>query len=318
MFKCFYIIIILANIFSCKEKKTDINSIKKSELKDNTFNRGLISNDSIIYSTSKTCKDVEYKIELNHTDKTVIIDGNNNQYNISASKLIEEISDKEMVNDFQINCECIPNGLKLNYTLDLFLYKNKSKLHYIHFKNKDVFITKAFNLYSDRNEETIFGHEFKEKPLYSYDAIDKIENEFIKLISFQNFQNEDYEQNIDDYFNNVKNLYNNKYYKKLILKADTLVLSSCLKNVPFSKNLTKYNDIAYYLEQSGAYKEAIFLLKKITKEFPDRTVAYINLGDAYWGLGDKEKAKKAYKTYVEQMKKSGKETKIPKTILDRI
>ena len=57
-----------------------------------------------------------------------------------------------------------------------------------------------------------------------------------------------------------------------------------LFNFNLSKeNLREYNDIAYYLEQSKAYDEAVFLLEKIIKEFPNRTVAYINLGDAYWG-----------------------------------
>lgn len=85
-----------------------------------------------------------------------------------------------------------------------------------------------------------------------------------------------------------------------------------------NENLTFYNNKAYYLEQSGLYEEAIYILKKIVEEFPYRTVAYINLGDAYWGLGKKEKARQAYKTYVKQMKANGKEPKIPKQVLKRV
>ena len=84
------------------------------------------------------------------------------------------------------------------------------------------------------------------------------------------------------------------------------------------KNLTTYNDIAYYLQKVGANEEAIYLLEKILEKFPNRTVAYYNLGDAYWEIGDKEKAIKAYKTYIEQMKVKGKEKKIPKTLKDRV
>jgi tetratricopeptide (TPR) repeat protein len=84
------------------------------------------------------------------------------------------------------------------------------------------------------------------------------------------------------------------------------------------KNLSIYNNIAYYLEQAGAYKEAIYLLEKIIEKFPHRTVAYINLGDAYWGDSNKEKAKKAYQTYIQQMKEQGKESRIPKKILERV
>lgn len=83
-----------------------------------------------------------------------------------------------------------------------------------------------------------------------------------------------------------------------------------------TKNLQKYNDIAYYLQQANANNEAIFLLEKIIEKFPNRTVAYLNLGDAYNGLNNKEKAKSNYEKYIELMKKSGKEAKIPKRVLE--
>jgi len=84
------------------------------------------------------------------------------------------------------------------------------------------------------------------------------------------------------------------------------------------KTLSKYNNIAYYLQKAGANKEAIYLLEKIIKKFPNRTVAYYNLGDAYWELGEKEKARKAYSTYIEQMCHKGLQKKIPKKVLQRV
>lgn len=78
------------------------------------------------------------------------------------------------------------------------------------------------------------------------------------------------------------------------------------------------NDKAYYLEQAGIYEEAAFILEKVIEKFPDRIVAYINLGDSYWGLEEKEKAKEAYQTYISLMKKSGKEARIPKRIYERV
>ena len=59
-------------------------------------------------------------------------------------------------------------------------------------------------------------------------------------------------------------------------------------------------------------------LEKIIKKFPNRTVAYYNLGDAYWALGEKEKAINAYTIYVEQMCHKGLQKKIPKVVLKRI
>jgi tetratricopeptide (TPR) repeat protein len=85
-----------------------------------------------------------------------------------------------------------------------------------------------------------------------------------------------------------------------------------------TQTLSKYNNIAYYLQKAGANKEAIFLLEKIVKKFPNRTVAYYNLGDAYWELGEKDKAIKAYTTYIEQMCNKGLQKKIPKEVLKRV
>jgi len=84
------------------------------------------------------------------------------------------------------------------------------------------------------------------------------------------------------------------------------------------KNLTTYNNIAYYLQKAGANEEAVYLLEKILEKFPKRTVAYYNLGDAYWALGDKKRAIKAYMTYIEQMKAKGKEKRIPKVVKQRV
>jgi len=83
-------------------------------------------------------------------------------------------------------------------------------------------------------------------------------------------------------------------------------------------NIEKANNTAYYLEQSGAFEETINLLGKIIDKDPNRAVAYVNLGDAYWGLGEKNKAQKAYKIYIKLMKEKGKEKQIPSSLLERI
>ena len=83
------------------------------------------------------------------------------------------------------------------------------------------------------------------------------------------------------------------------------------------KKVTQLNDIAYYMQKSGDNLEAVMLLEVLLKEFPERTVAYYNLADAYWELGRKKEAKRMYATYVQQMKAKGKEKKIPKVVLER-
>jgi hypothetical protein len=83
-------------------------------------------------------------------------------------------------------------------------------------------------------------------------------------------------------------------------------------------NVAAYNDLGFFLEQTKQYKEAIEVLNAVVADFPDRTVAYLNLGDAYMGLGDTEKAKTQYRKYVELMGKIDKKNKIPERVLKAI
>ncbi len=125
--------------------------------------------------------------------------------------------------------------------------------------------------------------------------------------------------NLYQYENYVKKLHQDKELMKLKNSCNTDIFSIVENYISYSNITCSYslNNMAYYLEQSGLYKEAIYLLEKIIENFPDRTVAYINLGDAYWGLGKKEHAKNAYLVYVEQMTSKNKKEKIPKRVLER-
>ncbi|WP_406799234.1 tetratricopeptide repeat protein [Tenacibaculum maritimum] len=143
-----------------------------------------------------------------------------------------------------------------------------------------------------------------------------MESEYKKIYTFSGFQ-ENKTPSIDDFFQKIEVHKGEKNTLKNI--SNEFVLDFLLENIAIDKNnLSKYNNIAYYLEQSGLYTEAIYLLERIIKQYPNRTVAYINLGDSYWGVGSFEKAKKTYQTYVKQMQKKGKEVIIPKRVLERI
>ncbi|WP_053007637.1 tetratricopeptide repeat protein [Pragia fontium] len=110
----------------------------------------------------------------------------------------------------------------------------------------------------------------------------------------------------DERLNNIR--------KDILLDDDSLELDKSINNV----DLEKYNNIAYYLEQSGNYDEAILILEKIIKQYPKRTVAYINLGDAYWGRGERNKSRIYYKKYIEQMSGKGKSNRIPVIVKERV
>jgi len=130
-----------------------------------------------------------------------------------------------------------------------------------------------------------------------------------------NFENTTYEALFSYLF-----LINNKFSKKkdkIKLKNFSGVLSINYLEIDKSSDLEKYNNMAYYLQKAGSNKEAIYLLKKILKKYPTRTVAHYNLADAYWALGEKKKAVASYKTYIKQMKEKGKTKRIPKVVKQR-
>lgn len=85
-----------------------------------------------------------------------------------------------------------------------------------------------------------------------------------------------------------------------------------------TESLVKFNDIAFFLCEAKKYQESIDILEILLRSYPKRTVAYINLGDAYWGNNEKKYSKDAYLKYIERMKASGKECEIPKRVFERV
>jgi hypothetical protein len=79
----------------------------------------------------------------------------------------------------------------------------------------------------------------------------------------------------------------------------------------------KFNDLGFFLEQGGECLKAIPVLLKVVERFPARTVAYLNLADAYWGVNNNLEANNNYSKYVALMRENGKELKIPKRAIDR-
>ena len=83
-------------------------------------------------------------------------------------------------------------------------------------------------------------------------------------------------------------------------------------------NVESANNQAFALEKIGANEESKILLEEITSQFPDRIVAYLNLGDVFWKLNEKDKAKENYNQYISLMKSQKKDlSKIPKRVYDR-
>lgn len=143
---------------------------------------------------------------------------------------------------------------------------------------------------------------------------------------FVNIQN----KNFTEYqflFEKTYNQYLDAYKKKdfeILKNHDQFLTLNLLNHTELNNNsVQKFNDIAFFIQSIPncdyhLLQESINILLYIIKEFPNRTVAYINLGDAYWGLEEKDNASHAYQKYIELMKASGKECKIPKRVFERI
>ncbi|WP_309610130.1 hypothetical protein, partial [Flavobacterium sp.] len=114
-------------------------------------------------------------------------------------------------------------------------------------------------------------------------------------------------------FNNIKNI-------EKLLQMDIYKIADILKTNPVNnQNIITYNDAAYYLIEKENFNEARIILLEIVAFSPNRTVAYLNLGDAEWGFDDTSSAKKSYQKYISLMKSQGKDLKkIPKRVFERI
>ncbi|WP_276877845.1 tetratricopeptide repeat protein [Chryseobacterium joostei] len=109
-------------------------------------------------------------------------------------------------------------------------------------------------------------------------------------------------------------------YPLLANRFNEAVLLDFKKKFTLSqRNLDDYNNIAFALSKNGNQKASIELLKQIITKFPDRTVAYLNLADSYWNIGEKDKAINNYKEYLTLMKTQKKDLKkIPRYVHSRI
>ncbi|MDR1584386.1 MAG: hypothetical protein LBS55_14235 [Prevotellaceae bacterium] len=71
-----------------------------------------------------------------------------------------------------------------------------------------------------------------------------------------------------------------------------------IQNYPVTKTtVISLNNIAYYLEQMSIAIPAIAILETVIDDYPNRTISYVNLGDALTKNNLKIKAEKMYKQY---------------------
>jgi len=130
---------------------------------------------------------------------------------------------------------------------------------------------------------------------------------------------------------------NPEYFLTRELPPSAYEIYKLLDKYPLtSRNVVQYNNIAYYLEQlilnhilkmehgrgtiqyAETLSSATYLLQKILTNFPERTVAHLNMADVLWNNYDKQPAIKYYNSYISLMKKENKQSKIPQRVYERI
>ena len=88
------------------------------------------------------------------------------------------------------------------------------------------------------------------------------------------------------------------------------------RKLPAEKYITALNDYGFYLLQSGRYSESVHVLETVTKEQPERAVAFLNLGDALWCAEEPGLSAEAYQHYLTLSKASKQST--PARVIQRI
>jgi hypothetical protein len=208
------------------------------------------------------------------------------------------------------------------YCFDREIVKQKTKpVFYIY--HLDGVVLEKFDFDGPDSIEYTYGKIHNKKMIFKNIPIQNHKNIYLNIqcsVPGNNF----FSANFNDFVCSINDL---KTLEKILKNSsgdyskyiDLVLLRGLLSLTKLTfETLTPYNNIAYYLQKAGANEEAAYLLEKIITKFPNRTVAYYNLGDAYWALGEKKKAIKAYTTYIEQMCHKGLQKKIPKEVLERV
>ncbi len=90
------------------------------------------------------------------------------------------------------------------------------------------------------------------------------------------------------------------------------------QKLPVRDYITAVNDYGFFLQQSGRLQESSQILKEVTRVCPKRAVAYLNLADSYWGLGQIEDAKKSYRHYLSLINEGSDKRSVPQRVYQRL
>lgn len=113
--------------------------------------------------------------------------------------------------------------------------------------------------------------------------------------------------------NEIKNLVSPS--GKVNFSLDTF---NCMNPFLLPSEVEDVNNLGFKLAEEKHYADSIAVYKKVLAASPSRIVAYFNIADSYSALGKKELAIQNYKKYIQLMKASKLEEKIPQRVLDAV
>jgi hypothetical protein len=278
-----------------------------------------------VYNWDKTKKQFIFVNELSinpFSERVAEIQGLlfKNQYHAALKKIKQEV--------FYEVWNAYPGCENYYYPQNLFLDFIDKTHQYASKKLKDGNTLQAAKLSYELLNEPLFKYEFKNKSWLSTSTFtvlpflafyDKYHQYNVNIInpcrSTEDWSNPKWMDNFKKegyllFFSNSIELYN--------LQGHTFS-ATAFDFIPNDPEYTlKLNDLAYFLEQGGYDSLATVILKQIVYHHPNRTVAYLNLGDALFDLGEKSQAKNYYKNYIALCRQKKMEAKIPKRVFSRI
>ncbi|MBF8458393.1 hypothetical protein IV494_14510 [Kaistella sp. G5-32] len=244
---------------------------------------------------------IDDKLIIKNSDSSVIYNSERLIRNFSA---LSTTFKKGLSNDFLLVYENNATSEKIQIAYHYFIENDKlffiSK-EQVKYNFRNIFISK--NYYKPINATNLTYEDLDEKTDFKNDKISEYSTNNLKnyiMLDSKPAFNLEFKYNPQDFF--------------IDYPIDIFKIS----NINFI-DVKNSNDIAFYLQQAKICDESIFILTKIIDKFPDRAVAYLNLGDAYWLINKKSNAKESYKKYISLMKSQKKDlSKIPKVVNDRI
>ena len=240
------------------------------------------------------------KVQIQNQDLVLICNGK------------ETIYKYLIINEMSLSTELIQNddGFSLLYESNASATKSKEKFDFIYSLNGLILISK---------EIVKFGKDGLILNKLFVDNYDMSQKSYDDLQAIGNSLKEEFKKKPIGFVYNSKNI----LFAKMTYKSspeDLYVDYPKLGNVDFKIiNVESANNQAFSLEKIQANNFSKSLLKEIISQYPDRTVAFLNLADVDWALANKEDAKKNYNLYLSLMKKQKKDlSKVPQRVYDRI